>query len=238
MSYWIKKYYVNLFLFLTASDFEYDSILKEEYNFDEDVVQVLGFPRYDTLNNKNIKKQILFMPTWRSHVNERTKFKNSNHFKRINNFINNEKLINFLSENNFELIFRPHFVLMEYIDLFNIPDEVILSTNDSYQTLFNESSVLITDFSSVAFDFAYLKKPIFYYHENTDYHNPEGYFDYEKMGFGEVIKSEEELVDMIIDYIGNNCKMKEKYLLRVEKFFKFTDQYNCLRVYNWLKENK
>ena len=34
--------------------------------------------------------------------------------------------------------------------------------DESYQKLFNESSLLITDYSSVAFDFAYLKKPVIY----------------------------------------------------------------------------
>ncbi len=238
MSYWIKKYYVNLFLFLASSEFEYKSLFDEEYNFDDDVVQILGFPRYDTLNNNNIKKQILFMPTWRNQVRKRSLFEKSAHFKRLNRFINNKKLINYLSENNFQLIFKPHFEIMEHIDLFDIPNEVKLSSNDSYQKLFNESSILITDFSSVAFDFAYLKKPVIYYQQDDDYHNLSSYFDYETMGFGEVVKSEDELVDVIIDYINNDCKMKEKYVGRVKNFYKFNDKNNCERVYKWLKENK
>ena len=127
---------------------------------------------------------------------------------------------------------------MEHIDLFDIPNEVKLSSNDSYQKLFNESSILITDFSSVAFDFAYLKKPLIYYQQDDDYHNLSSYFDYETMGFGEVVKSEDELVDVIIDYINNDCKMKEKYVGRVKNFYKFNDKNNCERVYKWLKENK
>ena len=57
------------------------------------------------------------------------------------------------------------------------------------------------------------------------------------MGFGDVIESEDALVDKVIEYINNNCVMEDKYKQRVDKFFKYTDQKNCKRVYEWLKEN-
>ena len=47
------------------------------------------------------------------------------------------------------------------------------------------------------------------------------------MGFGDVIESEEELVDKIIEYMDNGCEMEEKYKDRVNKFFKYIDQNNC-----------
>ena len=238
MSYWIKKHYVNLFLFLTSAQAEYESLFNEEYNYSENVVQLLGFPRYDTLNNDNVKKQVLFMPTWRNYIRGRDLFKNSNHFLRINSFINNTKLLDYLNKNNYKLIFKPHFEIYEHIDLFNIPDEVEVSVNESYQTLFNESSVLITDFSSVAFDFAYLKKPLLYYQAEDDYHNLDSYFDYETMGFGSVVRSEDELVDSLIECIENDCKINTEYLNRIDSFYKFNDKNNCKRVYDWLKTNR
>ena len=57
------------------------------------------------------------------------------------------------------------------------------------------------------FDFAYLKKPVIYYHA-TDDHYTEGYFDYRTMGFGEVIESENDLIKIIKEYIDCDCKMK------------------------------
>jgi CDP-glycerol glycerophosphotransferase (TagB/SpsB family) len=238
VSYWIRKDYVNLFLFVTSNDMERQSILEGEYNFDDDVVQSFGFCRYDNLNNGNIKKQILFMPTWRNYIRGRDLFMNSSHFLRINSFINNERLLVYLKENDFQLVFKPHFEIYEHIDLFNIPDGVKVSSNESYQELFNESAILITDFSSVAFDFAYLKKPILYYQAEMDYHNERSYFDYDDMGFGEVIRSEDELVDVVIEYMENDSKMKDRYLNRVKSFFKFTDNNNCKRCYEWLRENR
>lgn len=95
---------------------------------------------------------------------------------------------------------------------------------------------MITDYSSVAFDFAYIKKPLIYY-QNDDYHYEKGYFDYETMGFGDIIQTEEELIDKIIEYIENNCQMEEKYQKRVDKFFKYTDKNNSKRVYEWILKN-
>ena len=93
---------------------------------------------------------------------------------------------------------------------------------------------MITDYSSVFFDFAYLKKPIIYYQSSDDYHFEEGYFDYETMGFGPVVKSEDELVDSIINYMKNDCIMEDSYKKRVDDFFKYTDRNNCKRVYEWV----
>ena len=107
-----------------------------------------------------------------------------------------------------------------------------------YQTLFNNGSLLITDYSSVAFDFSYLYKPVIYYQYSNDYHFDvnDSYFDYETMGLGEVIRTEDELVDLIIEYIGNDCKIKEKYSKRIEEFFFYTDKNNCKRVYDAIKK--
>jgi len=71
-----------------------------------------------------------------------------------------------------------------------------------------------------------------YYQYSDDYHFEETFFDYEKMGFGEVIDNIDELIDVIEDYLSNNCEMKEKYKNRVDSFFKFKDKNNCKRVYD------
>lgn len=237
LSSWFRKYFQNLHLFLTSSDFERDSILGDNYNYDESVVKAFGLPRHDNLKFEQAKREILFAPTWRKNlINERV-FENSDYFKRFNAFLNNERLIEYLKDNNFKLIFKPHYDLIPFLDLFTIPEEVEVNTNGSYQELFNSASILITDYSSVFFDFAFLKKPVIYYHEGNDYHYQEGYFDYDTMGFGDVVKSQDDLVNKIIEYIENDCVMEEEYKKRVDAFFKFTDQKNCSRVYEWLQNN-
>lgn len=236
----IKKYDKDISLLLTSSDFEKKSIINGNYNYNEHIVQILGLPRFDNLSNANKKKTILFMPTWRDFIQNETDLINSDYYHLITSLLNNKKLIKSMKKQGYTLIFRPHPLLLNYLkdEIFDIDDEVLISIDDPYQELFNTASLLITDYSSVFFDFAYLKKPIIYYQVNEEsYHYEKGYFDYETMGFGEVTHNEEELVDKICENMYNGCINDEKYIKRVEKFFKYTDKNNCKRVYNWILEN-
>ena len=241
ISSWLNKFTMNLSFFLTSATPEYESIFKHDYNFDENVVQLLGLPRYDTLENNEDKKQIVIMPSWRRYMTRKPDdyIKETEFFKRFNSLLNNEKLIDTCKENNYEIIFKPHPRVYEFIELFDKNNYVTIDYDRTrYQTLFNNGSLLITDYSSVAFDFSYLHKPVIYYQYGTDYHFDlkDSYFDYETMGFGEVVKSEEKLVDLIIDYIENDCPIKEEYSKRIDEFFLYNDKNNCKRVYDAIKK--
>ena len=237
LSSWFRKASQNLHLFLTSSDYERESILGDNYNYEPEVVQALGLPRFDNLKLGASKKLILFAPTWRNYLFDRPTFEKSEYFKRLNGFLNNERLLEALDKKGYRIVFKPHYDMEPFIDLFMLSDNVEVNTHDSYQKLFNDSALMITDYSSVFFDFAFMKKPVIYYHEGNDYHYNDGYFSYEEMGFGDVIDNGEDLVDKVIDYIENGCEMEEKYKRRVDGFFKYTDQNNCKRVYDWLYEN-
>ena len=176
------------------------------------------------------------MPSWRKYLknNSKEEIIQSKFFKIFNSLLNNDELINIAKENDYEIIFRPHPHVYEFIDLFNINDYVKIEPQETkYQTLFNNSSLLITDYSSIAFDFSYLKKPVIYYQYSNDYHYDaeNGYFKYKTMGFGEVCREENDLVQLLKEYIENDCKMKEKYIKRVDDFFLYTDKNNCKRVH-------
>lgn len=237
VSSWLHKYDKNLSLITTVSDAERQSFLDDGYNYDENIIQTLGFARFDNLNKKeNLSKQIVIMPSWRENLYEMTPnyIKESQYFRRINSLINNEKLIDICKKNEYKIIFKPHPLVYEFIELFDRNDEVIIDENSTYQELFENSDLLITDYSSVAFDFAYMKKPIVYYQYAKDYNFEEGYFKYESMGFGEVVKKEDELIKLIEDYIENNCEMKEHYKNRVDTFYKYKDKNNCKRIYEYI----
>ena len=198
----------------------------------------MGLPRYDNLDKGNEKNQIVIMPTWRRSMREMTEseIKKSTYLKKWNSLLNNEKLLEYAQKNNYKIIFKPHINVNEIIHLFDL-DNVIFDDELSYQNVFNESKLLITDFSSVAFDFAYMKKPVLYYQwENDDFHFDltESYFDYEEMGFGEKTNDENELIHLIKKHIDDDCQMKEKFKQRVDDFYRFTDKNNCKRVYDYI----
>lgn len=234
LSSWLRKFFQNLHLFITSSDYERDSILGDTYNYEPEVVKAFGLARHDNLKFGHAKKEILFSPTWRKYLINRRAFEKSQYYYRLNSFLNNERLLEAVREKGYKIVFKPHYDLEPFLDLFTIADGVEVNTHDSYQTIFNNSAVMITDYSSVFFDFSFLKKPVIYYHEGNDYHYDEGYFSYEKMGFGDVIDNEEDLVDKVIEYMDNDCEMEDKYKERVDKFFKYRDQKNCKRTYEWL----
>lgn len=233
---WLSKYFITLSLIATVSDKESQSFIDGGYGYDESIIQNLGFPRFDNLQ-KNDNKQILIIPTWRKNLSDnKYLFKDSEYFNNLNSFLNNSKLLE-MSEKGYKIVFRPHPELINFMELFDIPHEIYVSYDESYQDLLNNSSVLITDYSSVFFDFAYIKKPVIYYHPNDDYHYEKSYFDYDEMGFGDVVKSENDLIEKIEEYIVNSCQMEDKYQKRVDEFFTHIDKNNSKRVYDWILRN-
>lgn len=238
---WLRKYDKNLKLILTVSDKEYESFLHPYYNYDESIIQILGFPRFDSLNNNNVKKQIAIMPSWRHffEYEDENGILNSEYYKNWFGFINNSQLINHAKKRGYKIIFKPHPKFEKFVSIVDVDDYIIIDENKKYHEIFNESAMIITDYSSIFFDFAYLKKPLFYFHYSDDYHFDinESYFDYEKMGFGEVVEDSVDLVEKVIKTIDNGCEMEEKYKRRVNEFFKYIDKNNCKRVYNWILKN-
>ena len=169
---WLNKYDKNLDFLLTASKKEYDSLFKYYYNYDEEIIHLLGFPRFDNLKDEKTKT-ILLMPSWRRYLTKENKYtiSNSTFFRTYNSLINNPKLLQTVKEKGYEIIFRPHPHVYQFIELFNDNEYIKIDhERGSYQDLFKKGALLITDYSSVAFDFAYLKKPVLYYQYGDDYH--------------------------------------------------------------------
>ncbi len=238
LSSWLKKCDMNLTIFVCSAQKEYDSIFQYPYNYTKEVVKILGLPRYDALENQT-KKQILIIPSWRHIFDNMTpdEFKTTPYYQNFNKIINDEELITYAKDKGYNLIFKPHPKTIEFINLFNKNPEVTIDDNFSmeYTDLFNQSNLLITDNSSVFYDFSYLKKPILYYHFKGDtpkFTNKKSEFDFENDGFGEVIKDHKDLINIIKEYIDNDCKIKEKYLERINKFYMYHDKNNCKRNYD------
>ena len=235
VSSWLHKSDKNLKLITTVSDAERKSFLDPGYNYDENIIQTLGFPRFDNLKtNEKTKRQILIAPSWRTDLHNMTikYIMDSDYFKTINSLINNKTLISIAEKYDYNIIFKPHPMVYGYVDLFETNEYVTIDEKTTYQELFKDSDLLITDYSSIAFDFSYMKKPIIYYQHDDDYNFKEGYFKYKTMGFGEVITNENKLIAKIEEYLKNDCKMEEIYTKRVNSFYKYNDKNNCKRVYN------
>jgi len=119
----------------------------------------------------------------------------------------------------------------KYLDFFEFGDHIEIADDETYNSLLNSCDLMITDYSSVAFDFAYLDKPILYYQPNDDIPHEIGYFKIDEIGFGDVIYELDELIEKIEENIKNDCKNKSKYTHRINEFFKYHDKNNCRRIY-------
>ena len=245
---WLNRYNKNLDIFITSSSPEFNSILKGNYFYGKDVVKMTGLARYDCLTN-NSKKYISIMPTWRASLTRSAdyvvtgkeayddSFIDSNFFKFYNDLINDERLIKCASENGYRIKFMPHPRVITYIDKFKHNELIeFCDITTKYRDIFSQSSLVLTDYSSVAFDFAYLRKPVLYaqfdkeeFFEGQVY--DQGYFDYERDGFGEVEYDLESTVNRLIAYMEAGCQLKDKYRKRIDKFFAFNDTKNCERIY-------
>lgn len=240
-------------LFVCGAKPEYDFI-REKFGYPEENVKYLGFSRFDNLHDINEINQILVMPTWRQWIPSmtwskenkeecRNIFMKSEYYKRFNGLLNNQKLIELLNKNNMRLIFYPHYEMQSYIDLFETEsDKIIIANKEDYdvQVLLKESKILITDYSSVAFDFAYMRKPLIYYQFDYEKYNSlhytKGYFDYKTNGFGPVVNDEDEVLLQVEKYI--KCNFKSNYLTYIDDFFEIYDKENSNRIYNEINNIK
>ena len=121
--------------------------------------------------------------------------------------------------------------------------EIISALGVNYEKILCESSLMLTDYSGVQFDFAYMRKPVVYYHPpKLPPHYVEGGFFYDTQGFGEICTEHQQLVDTLCDYMEHDCQLKDSYRTRQDDFFAFSDHDNCKRIfedaYTWQKENR
>ena len=228
--------------FATGAKMEYDYITSE-YGHPEGVVQYTGLCRFDNLVRGNKPSHaILVMPTWRgSGYPQGERFYETAFYRQFQSMLDNPSLLRLLEEQDLKLIFYPHIELQKELDKFKSPSErIILASWRDYdvQTLLMRCSLLITDYSSVFFDVAYMGKPVIYYQFDVEdflkYHYQKGYFSYEEHGFGPVVQTEEALIKAVYECAGNDFRMQKEYRDRLEAFYPVRDERNCERTYQIL----
>lgn len=242
-------YYKNtkMRVFVCSVEDEY-RFVKERFGYPEGWVQKLGACRFDNLfDTSGEKKQILVMPTWRNWIGKQTSesynyenvddFTETAYYKNWCNFLQNSQLHELLERENITLVFYPHRQMQKYLKYFELehPNIKIAKWPEyDVQELLKESSMLITDYSSIAMDFAYMKKPLLYYQFDYEMfrkgHYPEGYFDYCMDGFGPVCKELNELINWTEEICKGQFQELEEYEQRINRFFDENDRQNCERT--------
>lgn len=206
-------------------------IFERAFQYDRGKILETGYPRNDFLINNNTpedvtmlkdtlgipkdKKVILYAPTWRDN----DYFEVGKYKFTLN--INFEQLQRELGE-EYVILLRLHYLIANKIDVSTYKDFVFdFSAHDDIRELYIISDLLITDYSSVFFDYLCLKRPIIFYTYDIDAYRDQlrgFYFDFEMDAPGPLVKTTEQLIDTILkmDLTGN---VTSEVLLRFHKKF-------------------
>lgn len=232
-------------LFICGAKDEYEEISKK-YGYPKERVVYTGLARFDNLIETNTNnKQILIIPTWRrwlgrekNILGKEENFDDTKYYKSWIGLLNNNEFLKYIEENDIIVKFYPHREMNRFINKFHSKSNNILvvdNKKEDIQKLLKESALMVTDYSSICNDFAFMKKPIIFYQFDKDEffskHVSKGYFDFEKDGYGSIFVHEEDVIKKIIDYVEKDYVVETNYLNKMESFFELHDNKNCERIY-------
>ena len=198
----------------------------------ENIIIEEGYPRNDFLFNytqehvNKIKKQlgiendnrkiILYAPTYRSDQHEAGvgyTYKEEINFEEFRNKFSKDYIV----------LFRPHYFIANIFDFEKYKGFVYdVSKIDDINELYIITDILITDYSSVFFDFANLKRPMLFYMYDLEHYRDKSngfYIDLQELP-GKITKTQEEL-EKELERINDNFIYDDRYK-------KFNDKYNYL----------
>ena len=219
---------------------------------EKDLIKIC-LPKWDKFDElKNIKgnnnKSIFIFFTWRiwkQNISDEIKLK-SEYFNNIIKLMNNELLTDSLNKNGITLYFSLHHMIEIYKDKLNFGNNNIkyIQQNEIFQSIIN-SNLLVTDFSSIIFEFMYLNKPYIMFIPDSDDPNINKNYD---INYFNLIKSLKEgtidfmnkyfninqVVDKIIYYINNNFEI-DKSLKEFYNSFNLSCGNNTMKFINYLE---
>jgi len=213
--------------YLIAANGFSDEVFKRAFEFNKHMLK-FGYPRNDILHaadkdeiaakikrNMGIpadKKVVLYAPTWRDdeyYGKGKYKFTLQLDLNKMKKELGDEYVV----------ILRTHYFIADSIDVSGVEDFVYnLSKYDDIAELYLISDILITDYSSVFFDYANLKRPMLFYTYDIDKYRDvlRGfYIDMEKEIPGPLLYNTDE----VIDSIKNIDEVQKKYSGTYEEFY-------------------
>lgn len=254
LSRWLNtKWMVDLFV--TSTPAEYAAISGDgPYIFTSKEVQLTGLPRFDRLTrladfSTTSRDLLLVAPTWRRWLNAEDKkntqrkavvadFAQSEYAALWAGFLSSPQLNQIADDHNLRIGFLPHPNIQPALSELQLPDHVerLTYTDSDVQRLFARTALFATDYSSIAFDMAYLLRPMVQFQFDRqrmlhgDHTYRPGYFDYERDGFGPVVTRIEDAVAAVADLLDENSSAAAMYRDRAQRTFAFRDANCCERV--------
>lgn len=190
----------------------------------EDVVRVkkaLGLSADETKG----KKLILYAPTWRDNQHDAEKgytYDNPVDFDYLKKELEDEYII----------LFRAHYLVADKFDFAKYDGFVVnVSDYDDINELYIIADILVTDYSSVFFDYGILERPMLFFMYDMENYRDEMrgfYFDVSELP-GPIFKTEKEFVECIKAAIGPEGpggESKDSTNFDIKRIRAFNDKYN------------
>lgn len=228
---------------------EKTELLNGNYGYEEEEIAVTGMARYDLLQDRSSESPeriIAFLPTWRVELAGEVdkqhgsrfysdKIPGSEYQQFYNSLINHPDLLRFMKDKNIrgKFCLHPSFIANE--EDFHGNDVIKVARTVEYNDLFCRASILVTDYSSVNMDFAYMGKPLIYSQFDREsffmgHACDAGYFDYERDGFGPICQTVESVVEEIRNIVDRDYSVEDMYIKRCDRFFTYRDNDNRKRI--------
>ncbi|MBU7455804.1 bifunctional glycosyltransferase/CDP-glycerol:glycerophosphate glycerophosphotransferase [Leuconostoc fallax] len=198
-----------------------DKVAPEAFRYQHKVLHT-GFPRNDQLIKNNNPSSIgklkhkLSLPLNKEIVLYAPTYRQTNGFDFQ---IDLDEYVKNLGDKQILLV-RLHYFIASQLDLSQYAGQVIdMSSYPEIEDLYLVSDILITDYSSVMFDYAMLHRPmVFYAYDLEWYTNPKNrgtYLDYVDTVPGPIVKTNQELMEVLSD----TTRLKQFDRQRLQKFY-------------------
>ncbi len=180
----------------------------------------------EKLNLPLDKKVILYTPTWRIKNNFEMKLNIENMRKKLSD--------------DYILLIRLHYFSGDSLEV-KENDNFVYNMNkyNSVEELYMISDILITDYSSVMFDYSLLKKPmIFFLYDLDEYaNNLRGtYVDIEKEAPGIIAYTSEEVINSILNIDSEIIKCQKRIDMFNNKYTNYECSKSCEKIFNEIFE--
>lgn len=227
--------------FNCASVYEKNLKLKE-WNIPENKLIVTGFPRFDRFEaNKPATevKRILMMMTWREWLFDLTEeeFVESAYFQNTLGLVSHEGIRKLITENDMHMRVALHPFMRKFEKHFTGLDhpesgiEFLDFNHSSIEKAIVENDMLLTDITSVSWDFLYLNKPIiFNMFDREEYMARRGtYLSLDTDLYGYKADSLEEVYQNLKKIVDENITENAWYS-KAPLYIDYFDHNNCQRL--------
>ena len=225
--------------FNCASQFEM-RIKRNEWKIPEEKLIVTGFPRFDRYPANQPAEQVknvLVMMTWREWLldSDNEEFKQSDYYVNTHGLLQHSGIRKLLEEQNMHVTVALHPFMQRFEKHFEeISSERVRFTafdELSISKAIEDNDMLLTDITSVSWDFLYLNKPIiFYLFDQEDWETKRGiYLDLDKDLYGYKAKTVEEVYGFLKEVTVGGVNYNKWYSV-APQFIDFFDQENCRRL--------